>query len=238
MPLKAGYLLLAGGGGVFVWSGIAGKSVSGVFRQLVGGDSPTNAANANTITADPGLSANPSLGIGGSSSTPAGTINTSVDTSDAVAQDNSNVNGTIIYKFLRANGYNPVQAAGALASMWGESLWNPESVGGGGAGLAAWTPASSMTQYGATCNKAGIGNASVADDMASQLQGILKFVQVNGDTGAVASMAHASSVLAAANIWGPDVERFGINDVHTEGVAAALAIANAVDSDAHLQAGT
>jgi hypothetical protein len=72
MPIKAGYLLLAGGGGVFVWSGIAGKSVSGVFRQLVGGDTPTNAANANQIAADASLSANPSLGIGGAT-TPAGT---------------------------------------------------------------------------------------------------------------------------------------------------------------------
>jgi cell wall-associated NlpC family hydrolase len=70
MSINAGRLLLVGGGGVFVWSGIAGKSVSSVFRQLVGGDSPTKATGANTIAAVPGLSANPSLGIGGSA-TPA-----------------------------------------------------------------------------------------------------------------------------------------------------------------------
>ncbi len=76
MPIKAGYLLLAGGGGVFVWSGIAGKSVSGVFRQLAGGDSPTSAANANSITGVSPLSASadvPIPGAGGSTPASGGT---------------------------------------------------------------------------------------------------------------------------------------------------------------------
>jgi peptidoglycan DL-endopeptidase CwlO len=47
MPLKPGYLLLAAGGGVFIWSGLKGKSVSSVFRQLAGGDSPTGAQSAS-----------------------------------------------------------------------------------------------------------------------------------------------------------------------------------------------
>lgn len=50
MPVKAGYLLLAGGGGVFVWSGLKGKSVSSAFRQLAGGDSPTAASAANPVS--------------------------------------------------------------------------------------------------------------------------------------------------------------------------------------------
>jgi Lysozyme like domain len=50
MPVKAGYLLLAGSGGAFVWSGLKGKSISSVFRQLAGGDSPTAASNANPIS--------------------------------------------------------------------------------------------------------------------------------------------------------------------------------------------
>lgn len=50
MPLKAGYLLLTGGGAVFIWSGIKGKSVSGVFRSLIGGDKPQNAPDANPVS--------------------------------------------------------------------------------------------------------------------------------------------------------------------------------------------
>lgn len=46
MPLKPGYLLLAAGGGVFIWSGLKNKSISSVFRQLAGGDSPASAASA------------------------------------------------------------------------------------------------------------------------------------------------------------------------------------------------
>jgi hypothetical protein len=49
VAIKGGYLLLAGVGGIFVWSGIKGKSVTGVARQLIGGDSPANAASANTV---------------------------------------------------------------------------------------------------------------------------------------------------------------------------------------------
>jgi hypothetical protein len=49
MPVRPGLLLLAGAGGVLLWSGIKGKSATSVFRQLIGGDSPATAANANTI---------------------------------------------------------------------------------------------------------------------------------------------------------------------------------------------
>lgn len=46
MPVKPTYLLLAAGGGVMLWSGLKGKSVSSVFRQLAGGDSPAGAASS------------------------------------------------------------------------------------------------------------------------------------------------------------------------------------------------
>lgn len=50
MPVNAGYLVLAGAGGVFIWSGLKGKSISSVFRQLAGGDSPTGASSANPVS--------------------------------------------------------------------------------------------------------------------------------------------------------------------------------------------
>lgn len=40
MALKASHLLLAGGGLVFVWSGVRGKRVTDVFRALIGGHNP------------------------------------------------------------------------------------------------------------------------------------------------------------------------------------------------------
>jgi hypothetical protein len=61
MAIRPGLLLLAGAGGVLLWSGIQGKSVTSVFRQLIGGDNPKAAANANTIvqTSDTGLPQTP-----------------------------------------------------------------------------------------------------------------------------------------------------------------------------------
>jgi hypothetical protein len=57
--------------------------------------------------------------------------------------------------------------------------------------------------------------------MATQLPAILRFVTSSGDSGVIAEMFQATSVLQAANEWGVGVERYGINDVHPEGVALA-----------------
>ena len=143
------------------------------------------------------------------------------------ATGSQTTNGTTIYKYFRQVGWPPITAAGAIASIFGESGWNPESSGTGGDGLIGWTPPST--------GPALTGNA--ANDMKTQLPAIIDFVNKNGDQAAVASMAKASTVLAAANIWGPDVERFGINDVHSSGVTAATSIANSVDPSAKLVSG-
>jgi hypothetical protein len=57
--------------------------------------------------------------------------------------------------------------------------------------------------------------------MATQLPAILQFVTSSGDSGVIAEMFRASSVTQAANEWGKGVERYGINDVHTEGISLA-----------------
>lgn len=120
-------------------------------------------------------------------------------------------NGRQIYNYLLRNlfGGNKIAAAGATASIWGESTWNPFAQGTGGRGLIGWTPPST------------ISNADFNGGMRTQLPAILRFVVNSGDQGAIAKMFHATSVTDAANIWGKDVERFGINDVHSTGIALA-----------------
>ena len=124
-------------------------------------------------------------------------------------------NGTQIYNYLLRNlfGGNRIAAAGATASIWGESTWNPFAQGTGGRGLIGWTPPST------------ISDAAFYGGMATQLPEILNFVVNSGDEGVIASMFQAGSVLQAANEWGVGVERFGINDVHPEGIALASQIA-------------
>ena len=63
--------------------------------------------------------------------------------------------------------------------------------------------------------------------MRTQLPEIINFVVKNGDLGAVHQMEGAGSVLEAANIWGKQVERYGINDVHSTGIALATNFMNA-----------
>jgi resuscitation-promoting factor RpfB len=52
VPVKAGYLFLTGGGLIFLWSGVRGKSVTGVIRAVIGGENPASAANANLVSGD------------------------------------------------------------------------------------------------------------------------------------------------------------------------------------------
>lgn len=111
MPVKAGYLLLAAGGGVLVWSGLKGKSVSSVFRQLAGGDAPGNAKNANSITGSdttaPFLGSSPT--IPGVTVAPQPGVSASAGSNQALAQSLA-----------------PQWASGQEWQDW-LALWNQES---------------------------------------------------------------------------------------------------------------
>jgi NlpC/P60 family len=60
MPVKGTYLAIGAGGAILVWSGLKGKSVSSVLRDVISGKSPSGAAAANTIYGYSGYG----LGIG------------------------------------------------------------------------------------------------------------------------------------------------------------------------------
>lgn len=124
-------------------------------------------------------------------------------------------NGRELFQYLMANLFenNKIAAAGAIASIWGESTWNPFAAGTGGRGLIGWTPPGT------------ISDAAFRGGMRTQEPAIIQFVGRNGDMSAIQEMMRAGSVLAAANIWGKGVERYGINDVHAEGLALAKQIA-------------
>lgn len=130
----------------------------------------------------------------------------------------NSANGTELFQYLMANvfGGDPIAAAGAVASIWGESGWNPFAQGTGGRGLIGWTPPGS------------ISDSDFNGGMRTQLPAIIRFIASSGDWGVINRMKSSSSVFDAANLWGVGVERFGINDVHPQGVAAATAIMNNV----------
>lgn len=125
-------------------------------------------------------------------------------------------NGAELYRYLLANvfGGNKIAAAGATASIWGESGWNPFAQGSGGRGLIGWTPVGT------------ISNSAFSGGMATQLPAIIRFISTSGDWGVINQMKSASSVAEAAWEWGRGVERFGIPDVHPEGIALATSFMN------------
>lgn len=120
-------------------------------------------------------------------------------------------NGKELYNYLLSNvfGGHKIAAAGATASIWGESTWNPFAQGTGGRGLIGWTPPGT------------ISNADFSGGMKTQLPAIIRFIQTSGDEGVIREMMSATSVLQAANEWGKGVERYGINDVHSTGLSLA-----------------
>ena len=124
-------------------------------------------------------------------------------------------NGESIFKYLMAYAHmTPTAAAGAIASIWGESGWNPFAQGTGGRGLIGWTPPGT------------ISDGAFSGGLSTQLPQVLRFISTSGDWGVISEMNKASSVFQAANEWGKGVERYGINDVHAEGIALATSILN------------
>lgn len=125
-------------------------------------------------------------------------------------------NGREMYSYLLNNLFSghKVAAAGAIASIYGESGWNPYAQGTGGRGLIGWTPPGT------------ISDAAFRGGMRTQLPEIIHFVQKNHDMGVINQMNRARSVEQAAWEWGRGVERFGIPDVHPFGIRLATQIMN------------
>jgi resuscitation-promoting factor RpfB len=126
MPVRPGLLLLAGTGGVILWSGIKGKSATSVFRKLIGGDSPANAASANTITQTT------EFPVGDPSGIPAGNT--------GAATGNAKANQATARVLAVAMGY-PNWTVGQQWQDW-LSLWNQES------GWSQYADNSSSGAYG------------------------------------------------------------------------------------------
>lgn len=75
MPVKGGYLLIAGGGAILIWSGLKGKSWSGVLRDLISGKNPSTGAQVNPITGVPQVVNTPAPGSSVPGASPGSTAN-------------------------------------------------------------------------------------------------------------------------------------------------------------------
>ena len=166
----------------------------------------------------------------GATASGTGAVSAATGTSAAgITAGSDSQNGTAIYRYLRAQGYTPMQAAGATCSMWGEAGWNPESWGLDSNGLDSggimqWNGPNYPNYVGQSRPS---GNATA--DLQRQLPAVIKFVDGTGKQGYVSMMTGAASVLAASQIWSSYVEEAEVSDAHPAGALAAAQIAKAVD---------
>lgn len=115
MPVKGSYLLMAGIGGIFLWSGVQGKSITGVIRELANGDSPSQAGSASQIkTATTGLGGILGSAAGGVSLPKGGNAGSNVASYQAYA-----------FSLFPSFGWGTDQQQ-PLISLWNrESGWDP-----------------------------------------------------------------------------------------------------------------
>jgi resuscitation-promoting factor RpfB len=110
MTANAGNLLLTAAGGILIWAGLKGKSVTGVVRALIGGESPASAPNANSVTGASGTTS-------GTTGIPTGIGNTTSGSASA--------NQSLARQIASAMGLSS-WTTGQEWSDW-VSLWNQES---------------------------------------------------------------------------------------------------------------
>lgn len=102
-------------------------------------------------------------------------------------------NGLVIARYLMSQGLNAAAAAGVTATIYGESAWNPESVGSGGWGLIGWTGNTIGLPAGVT---GPTGN--VERDMANQLRGVIGYMNARGGAGPLNA---AGNPVLAGDVW-------------------------------------
>lgn len=86
MPVKGGYLALAGGGALLIWSGLAGKSWSQVLRGVMQGRKPETATTAYTIQGTPASAFAPTTPGGTSNAGASGPVGGTVAKNQAIAR--------------------------------------------------------------------------------------------------------------------------------------------------------
>ena len=163
-------------GGVVLWSGIKGTTISDSFKDIIAG---------KAVTSD--------------GEEPIGT-GSGITTAAAAGVTASGSNYAVIGQYLVANGYTASGAAGVCGCIAGESGGNPEAEAtpgnpSGGAGLIQWTGPS----YDADLPQV-TGNATA--DLDQQLPLILEYNEAQGAN--LVSMLNAFPATTAGAVQAAD----------------------------------
>lgn len=165
-------------GGLILYSGIKGATISDTVRSALSG-------NLNVTNTEP---------IGN------GTSAASAGPATSAASGSSGVNYLTIAKYLTANGYSKAAAAGVVGCIAGESGGNPEAIQGGvsgGEGLIQWTPMS---------NYPGLVTGNASKDLDKQLPAIIAYNNAQG-AGLNVMLNTMTDPVAAADFYSQNFER-------------------------------
>jgi len=166
-------------GGLLIYSGIKGTSLTATLTGLTHG-TLDSVPEASAVEADAGEAA--------------AAITSGSDVS--VPGSSSNANYLTIAKFLVANGYTPVGAAGIVGCVAGESSGNPEAAAGGAYGI--------IQEQGA--QYAGLVTGDPQADLDAQLQALLAYNDAQGEN-LIAMLNAQPSPAAAADFYSRYFER-------------------------------
>ena len=136
MPVKGGYLALAGGGALLVWSGLAGKSWSQVLRGILQGRKPEATTTAYTIQGTPASALGTTTTPGGTNSGASGPVGGTVAKNQAIAR-----------VLAAPYGWSSGVQWSDLVSLWDrESSWDNHALNhsSGAYGIPQSLPASKM----------------------------------------------------------------------------------------------
>jgi hypothetical protein len=171
-------------GGILVWSGIKGATISDTLKAVLSG-------NPQDVTGTEQVDFSGDSGAAGSAS-------------DAASSPDAAANYLTIARYLVSNGYSAAGAAGVVACIAGESSGNPEAKekGGTGVGLIQWSGGNAQ-------DITLTGNATA--DLDSQLPAIIAYNNAQG--GGLVQMLNAiSNPIQAADFYSQHFERPAIPD--------------------------
>jgi hypothetical protein len=184
MALSGAAVAYATVGGLVLYSGIKGATLSDTFKSVLTGN--LNLQDTETVQ------------FGSSSSSGSGS-SVSADSGSA------SQNYITIANYLVQNGYSKTAAAGICGCIAGESGGNPEAMeggGSGGGGLIQWTPISAYP---------GLVTGNATKDLDAQLPAIIAYNNVQGP-GLVAMLNAQTSPVAAADFYSQYFERPAVTD--------------------------
>jgi hypothetical protein len=182
MAIKGASLAYCVVGGLVLYSGIKGATIADTAKAVLSGN--LTVTSTEGITTPSGSTAGSTTG-GSASNASSGT-------------DSANL--LTIAKYMVANGYSKAAAAGIAGCVAGESGGDPESSGGGGNGLIAWTPP-----------KAGIVTGNATKDLQTQLPLIIEYNNAQG-AGLIKMLNSISDPVSAADFYSENFERPLVKD--------------------------